>query len=244
MMNFKPSLKLTILLLILAFIFGRLGFWQLERMADKRELFAEFENAPVLPVAEALQQQNLYARVQASGRYDTGRHILLDNKIHQGRAGVHVLTPFHLDDGSVLLVNRGWLPMPADRLELPAVPTDGETMSLTGWFREPIAGGVRLGEPDSLSSGQWPQLVTYLDLDAAGKALGLSLSPKLVMLDASNPSGFEGRQWKAAEMTPAIHGAYAVQWFGLAIAAVVIWVVLSVRRAGASGPKIESREKQ
>lgn len=214
-MNFRPSFKLTLLLLTLAVLFGCMGFWQLQRMEFKQELFDEFKNATV----------------RVSGRYDTSRHVLLDNKIHQGRAGVHVLTPFVLDDGTAVLVNRGWLPLPADRLTLPAVSTDGAKRDLHGQLRTPSADGVRIGEPDILVSSQWPQLVTYLEMDAVGIALGLTLSPSLVLLDASDPTGFEGRQWKAAEMTPAVHGAYATQWFGLAVAAAVIWIVLGVRRA-------------
>lgn len=214
-MNFRPSLTLTLLLLTLALLFACLGFWQLQRMELKQELFDEFKNAVV----------------HVSGRYDTSRHVLLDNKIHQGRAGVHVLTPFILDDGAAVLVNRGWLPMPADRLTLPAIPTDGATRDLHGQLRTPSKDGVRIGDPDILVSGQWPQLVTYLEMDAVGMALGLTLSPSLVLLDASDPTGFEGRQWKAAEMTPAVHGAYATQWFGLAVAAVIIWIVLGVKRA-------------
>lgn len=213
-MKFRPSPRLSLLLLILAFLLARLGFWQLERMGDKQELFDEFSNSGV----------------QVSGTYET-RHVLLDNKIHQGRAGVHVLTPFILNDGTALLVNRGWLPLPADRLKLPEVPTDGATRVLSGRMWAPSTGGVRLGEPDALSSDQWPQLVTYLEPVAIEQALGLSLSPELMLLDAADPSGFEGRQWKAAEMTPAVHGAYAVQWFGLAVACIVIWVVLGVKRA-------------
>lgn len=228
-------------MLLLTLIFGRLGFWQLERMEHKQDLFDQFNNAPLLPLDEALQQQNTYAHVQPSGSYDSTRHVLLDNKIHEGRAGVHVLTPFTLDDGTALLVNRGWLPMPADRLTLPAVPTDETTRVLSGRLRMPSTGGVRIGEPDSMTSGSWPQLVTYLDLDTVEQTLGLSLSPKLLLLNADDPSGFEGRQWKAAEMTPAVHGAYATQWFGLTIAAVTIWVVLSSRRVA---PKRNMKTKK
>ena len=242
MMKFRPSPSLTLLLLLLALIFGRLGFWQYGRMEQKQVLFDEFSNAPELSVNSALEADQPFARVRATGRYDPERHVLLDNKIYLGRAGVHVLTPFILEDGSVLLANRGWLPMPADRRSLPEIPTDGRNRSLSGHLRKPVTDGVRIGEPDSFAGGQWPRLVTYLDLDEVEKALGTKISPKMLLLDAADPSGFEDREWKAAEMTAAVHGAYAVQWFGLALAAIVIWLVLGVKRGAARAMTSENEK--
>ena len=230
-MSFRPSIKLTLALFILALIFMRLGIWQADRKAEKQMLFEQFENAPVLSLEEALRQQKRFARVDARGRYDPDRHILLDNKIFNGRAGVHVLTPFSLENGTQILVNRGWLPLAADRRSLPAVPTDGRERIVRGIFNRPSTGGQRLGEADIVKRDDWPQLITYLDMNSVGEALDTSLEPWLVQLDADDASGFEDRQWQAAVMTPEVHGAYALQWFALAAAALVIWIILGIRRA-------------
>jgi surfeit locus 1 family protein len=230
-MSFRPSIKLTLALFILALIFMRLGIWQADRKAEKQMLFEQFENAPVLSLEEALRQQKRFARVEARGRYDPDRHILLDNKIFNGRAGVHVLTPFSLENGTQILVNRGWLPLAADRRSLPAVPTDGRERIVRGIFNRPSTGGQRLGEADIVKRDDWPQLITYLDMNSVGEALDTSLEPWLVQLDADDASGFEDRQWQAAVMTPEVHGAYALQWFALAAAALVIWIILGIRRA-------------
>ena len=230
-MSFRPSIKLTLALFILALIFMRLGIWQADRKAEKQMLFEQFENAPVLSLEEALRQQKRFARVEARGRYDPDRHILLDNKIFNGRAGVHVLTPFSLENGTQILVNRGWLPLVADRRSLPAVPTDGRERIVRGIFNRPSTGGQRLGEADIVKRDDWPQLITYLDMNSVGEALDTSLEPWLVQLDADDASGFEDRQWQAAVMTPEVHGAYALQWFALAAAALVIWIILGIRRA-------------
>ena len=230
-MSFRPSIKLTLALFILALIFMRLGIWQADRKAEKQMLFEQFENAPVLSLEEALRQQKRFARVEARGRYDPDRHILLDNKIFNGRAGVHVLTPFSLENGTQILVNRGWLPLAADRRSLPAVPTDGRERIVRGIFNRPSTGGQRLGEADIVKRDDWPQLITYLDMNSVGEALDTTLEPWLVQLDADDASGFEDRQWQAAVMTPEVHGAYALQWFALAAAALVIWIILGIRRA-------------
>jgi len=230
-MSFKPSIKLTLVLFALALVFMRLGWWQIERKAEKEMLFEQFENAPVLSLSEAMKQEELFARVGVGGRYDTERHILLDNKIHNGRPGVHVLTPFILEDRTQILVNRGWLPLAADRRSLPQFDTDGRDRVISGILNRPSIGGKRLGEADIVKADGWPQLVTYLDIETVGEAMQVSLEPWLLQLDAGDDSGFEDRQWQAAVMAPEVHGAYALQWFSLAAAALVIWIILGVNNA-------------
>lgn len=229
-MRFRPSLYLTILLTVLALVFLRLGLWQLDRKAEKTALFEAFESAPEMRIERALENEVNLARIEARGRYDPSRHLLLDNRIWKGRVGVHVLTPFTLSDGRMLLVNRGWLPLPPDRRSLPDVPTEAADRLLHGRLVRPPSGGPKLGEADVLRPDRWPQLVTYLDLPAAADALDAPLLPWIVQLDARDASGFEDRQWQPAVMQPALHGGYAVQWFGLFAATVFIWLTLGFRK--------------
>jgi surfeit locus 1 family protein len=235
-MQFKPSLALTLILITLAGVFLRLGLWQLERKDEKTELFERFENAPSMGIAQALTQQAELARVEAFGRYDPLRHVLLDNRIWNGRPGVHALTPFQLRDGGWVLVNRGWLPLPPDRLTLPDVPTDAADRTIRGRLVAASNDGARLGEADVLVSDDWPQLVTYLELADIEAALGQPLQPWIVQLDASDPSGFADRQWSAAVMEPKVHGAYAVQWLALCATSLIIWITLGLRRGQQLAP--------
>lgn len=218
-------------MLALALVFARLGYWQVQRKAEKTELFRRFAEAPVLELEDAIGQGARFARVEARGHYDTRRHLLLDNRIFRGQAGVHVLTPFVLEDGSLVLVNRGWLPLRADRRSLPAVPTSGGMRLVSGRLDRLTSKGPRLGDPDELQPDRWPQLVTYPDARSISEALGQDVPDWVLELDPSDESGFGDRDWKPAVMAPEVHGAYAVQWFGLSAAAIVIWFVLGVRRA-------------
>jgi len=230
-MIFRPSIKLSLALALLAFVFLRLGFWQLERKAEKTRLFEQFDNAPTRQIGPALLQGRRFTRVEAYGHYDPARHVLLDNKIFNGRAGVHVLTPFMLQDGRQILVNRGWLPLPPDRRSLPQVHSDDELRIIRGRLNTPSTGGPRIGDADTLVRDNWPQLVTYLDLDSVAEVLDVPLEPWLLQLDPQDDSGFEDRQWRAAFMGPEIHSAYAFQWFSIAAATLIIWITLGVRRA-------------
>jgi surfeit locus 1 family protein len=229
-MPFRPSLGLTLILVVLALLFLRLALWQLDRKAEKDALFERFAKAPELSIEQALDMEASFARVEAFGRYDGDRHLLLDNRIWKGRAGVHVLTPFTLGDGRTLLVNRGWLPLAADRQSLPEFATGGEARTLRGRLARPSTDGPRLGGDDVLEADRWPQLITYLDLEAAAAVLAVPLQPWILQLDAGDASGFEDRLWQPAVMAPEVHGAYAVQWLGLLTATVVIWILLGLRR--------------
>jgi len=232
-MIFRPTFTLSLILVTLAAAFLRLGLWQLDRQAEKEALFERFAEAPSLPLEVALDEPAPFARVEGRGRFDPSRHVLLDNRVWKGRAGVHVLTPFRMDTGRVVLVNRGWLPLPPDRRSLPAVPTDDAPRTLRGRLVSAPQVGQRLGEADKLAPDRWPQLVTYLDLPVVASALGEPLEPWVIQLDAGEDGGFEDRQWAAAAMRPETHGAYAVQWLALAATALVIWLVLGVRRGQA-----------
>lgn len=228
---FRPRLGSTLALSLLALVFSGLGYWQIQRKAEKQLLFDGFENAPVMELAQALREDRRFARIEAYGRFDANRHFLVDNRMLNGRAGVHVLTPFTFGDGRTILVNRGWLPMPPDRSRLPDVPTDDRPATIRGRLNVLASEGPRLGDADRLDSPNWPQLVTYLDQEPLGAALGTPLPEWLVQLDADADGGFDGRQWKAAVMGPEIHGAYALQWFALSAAAVIIWFTLGYREA-------------
>ncbi len=229
-MPFKPSLGLTIALFAIGLLFAWLGNWQLDRQQQKQQLFDQFEQAPLMAVEQALRKEQGFARVQAFGHFDARRHVLLDNQVLNGRAGVHVLTPFFVNNGTTILVNRGWLPMPPDRLTLPLVPTEPAQRTIAGILRKPSTGGHRLGDPDVFTRDQWPQLVTYLDLASVAMALDAPLEDWLLQLAEDDPAGFAGRQWKAAVMEPRVHRAYAFQWFSLVLATFIIWLTMGVRR--------------
>ena len=165
-----------------------------------------------------------------SGEWEGERHFLLDNQVLSGRPGVHVLSPFRVADGSLLLVNRGWLPMAPDRRSLPTVPETRGPASLSGHLEALRTPGKRLGEEQATENSPWPRLVTWPDLDEMAGALGEPVYPKVLYLKADHPAGFEGRNWSPVVMGPKKHRAYAVQWYALCLTALVAWIVLAMRR--------------
>ena len=231
---FRPSVAGTLLLCLMGVLFASLGTWQTRRAAEKTALETQFRDADRLPLATAIERDERFARIEASGHFDTTRHILLDNQLLNGRGGVHVFTPFTTHGGEVVLVNRGWLPLPPDRRSLPDVPTPAQQVVLTGLLNLFPVPGRQVGEADNLAPDRWPQLVTYMNQDDIELALGLGLEDRIVQLSPDNRHGFAGRDWKPSFMSADRHRGYAVQWFALTAACVVLWLATGFRKSPGS----------
>jgi surfeit locus 1 family protein len=237
---------LVAVLLLCSFI--GLGTWQLHRAELKRMVMEDFaramQMAPIpfasvdLPAvaatsAKAADWEALrYRTVWMTGTYLPDRQFLLDNQVHQNQVGYRVITPFQEErTGVVILVERGWMGRSLDRAILPEVATDLDATLRTvrGHLYVPYGEGYRLGPMDE-STQQWPRIIQYLDFSAMGDRLGMPVLPLTLRLDPAEPQGYR-RDWRPIlPMGPEKHLAYAVQWFGLALALVVIAGVLVYRR--------------
>lgn len=224
----------TLVALGVVVLLSALGSWQLERAQQKQALGNTFERRlqddPVrLDTATAEPDSLRYRRVKAAGVYDAGHQFLLDNRTRRGVAGYHVLTPLRLGaSDAAVLVNRGWVPLGASREQLPAIPAPAGSVRIRGLVAVPGADPFLLG-PAGYDADGWPRVVQAIDVPAMERALGYRLRPYIVRLDAGVPGGFV-REWRPyVGFGPERHQAYAVQWFALAAAVVVIYVVVAMR---------------
>ncbi|MGH8314963.1 MAG: SURF1 family protein, partial [Steroidobacterales bacterium] len=122
--TFAPRLWSTVGALALIAAFIALGRWQLVRADYKRQLFAEFAagtDATLSLSAAGSKSLPRYQHVAASGHFDGGRQVVLDNMMRGEQAGFRVLTPFVLDDGRLLLVDRGWFALGRTRTDWPSL---------------------------------------------------------------------------------------------------------------------------
>lgn len=228
--TFRPSMTATLALFLLACLFLMLGTWQQKRASEKAEMEQQHRIALPLSLEEAISQGSRFSQVDVSGHYDVNRHILLDNQIWQGRAGVYVFTPFYTTNGMSILVNRGWLPLSPDRKTMPEIPTPRTEIVLKGMLNTlPVPGRI-LGSADQLKPEQWPQLVTYLNLQDISGLLDSPLESWVIQLSKSATGGFDGRDWKPVFMSSERHKGYAFQWFALVAACVVMWIYLGFRK--------------
>lgn len=223
----------TLVVLCLLPILVALGFWQLDRAEQKRAFLEQQKQGRAAPAmrltgAEPIDGKPLrYKAVMASGHYDGAHQILIDNQVAAGKAGYFVLTPFILASGNTaVLVNRGWLPANPDRKKLPDVAMQRPPEEIAGRINQFPSVGIKLSGADQPSAG-WPAVVQIADAAILSARLGYSLYPFMIELDSSAPEGYR-REWLDVKvMPPEQHVAYALQWFGLAIALVVLFVWFS-----------------
>ncbi len=104
----------TLLVVAAVLVCIRLGIWQLDRLAQRREFNSHYAamttmNPLELPVTGSLEEME-YRQVVAEGFFDYSQQVAIRNQYHQGQNGFHLLTPLVLADGSAVLVDRGWIP--------------------------------------------------------------------------------------------------------------------------------------
>jgi surfeit locus 1 family protein len=233
--RFSPSVLGVVLTLIGVSLFVRLGVWQLHRADEKRALIAQYTaGAEHLVEISADNASSLprYQHVHALGHYDSAHQILLDNMPSQsGRAGFRVVTPFVLESGAMLLVDRGWMPLGVTRQDVPQVAVSDNARAIAGRFDELPRAGIELAQPNVDQTAPWPRIMNFPQHEVIERALGRNVVRGLVLLDPDQADGYE-REWQQIHLSfgPERHIAYAVQWFGLAAAALIMFLILSFRR--------------
>ena len=234
MIKTKSSTRANLFWILLTMLgvalFVGLGVWQIQRAEQKRAILSAHQSAGRLPLADLGATTPRYTRVTGRGHY-IPRQIYLDNQMLQGRPGVEVFTPLRFDGGRVIMVNRGWRPLPPDRKSLPSAPVPADPVAVSGRIDRPPQVGIRLGEARRLSRDQWPQLVTYLDLKRIADALQLEISPWVLELSPNAPAGFTGRGDAPVNFGPDRHLAYAYTWFTMAAAVAIVYLLVSRRGA-------------
>ena len=236
--NRRPVLSWIAFLATLAVvaICLRLSWWQLERAEEKRLWLATQEEKARQPAADLpallADPSPLHRQAAFSGSLDNAHNVLLDNRIRNGVAGYHLLTPLQTREGHWVLINRGWLPRGARREQLPEIHAISGRITVEGTVYRPSRETFVL-QNTPLPDNQWPLRVQKVDFDAIGEKLGVELAPFEIRVRPDLALGGQAplpRPWQdIAPMGPDKHKAYALQWFALALAALLIYVAAAVR---------------
>jgi len=238
--RFRPGRVPTLAVFLLCPLLALLGFWQLDRAEQKRQLQDAFDSGAETVVLEAasadqsIAELPRYQRVVMEGHYESGRQFLLDNMTHDGMAGYQVLTPFAPDGGDTrVIVNRGWIPKAFGTSLLPDVDVDENRRRVSGRITRLPRPGLELaaGAP---ALPEWPRVVQFPVMDELAGSLEAPLAARMLLLDAAEADGFV-RDWRPVEFGPERHLAYAAQWFAMSATVMIIYVALNLSRSEDGG---------
>ncbi|MEO7056996.1 MAG: SURF1 family protein [Caldimonas sp.] len=238
MADYRRGLVPLIATVVGTLLAARLGFWQLDRAAQKVALQTALESRSRLPAlaagalartAAAAEPQH-YRLAVVSGRWIAERTLFLDNRQMDGRAGFFVVTPLQIQGTSeAVLVERGWVARNFnDRAALPPVATPAGTVTVAGRVTPPPS---RLFEFAGAASGPIRQ---NLDIPAYARETGLTLLPlSILQLDSSGAGATSSpgrsadglaRHWPAPAIDVQKHYGYAAQWFAIAVGIAFLYV--------------------
>lgn len=232
--RFRVPLIATIAVIILVPAFITLGFWQLGRADQKRLLQAEYDwrmnDASVRIGAELQAAEELrFYKVTVQGYYEEGHQFLIDNRIHRGQAGYHVITPLRIGNSSTrILINRGWVPVGEDRQQLPDVSPPPGLQRASGIATVPADDAFMLAKPEPLTE-EWQTVWQHLDMKRFAGAVTYPVQPVVILLAPESEAGGYTREWARLDAGIAIHRGYAFQWFILAAALSVIYLYMGWR---------------
>lgn len=217
--NWKASLTFLLLLLLVL----SLGVWQIDRGYNKKELentFLERQSQPVKEIKyNEFLESDLYRNVVLEGKY-LEKIFFLDNRIHNGKPGLKVFSPFETTNNNLVLVSRGWIEL-EDRSKLPTVNTTKNVLKLQGVLRPESQDFVL--ENEEMNNKNNPILLQTVNLSELSNFLGKPLSPYILELSELSESAFV-KTWQPINLSSFRHFGYAVQWFGLAVVLIVGYV--------------------
>ncbi|WP_043319824.1 SURF1 family protein [Microbulbifer sp. ARAS458-1] len=201
-----------------------LGNWQLNRAAEKQQIQDQINGRlstqPINLTGRVPEPGTLsaYTPVRLLGFY-SDEYFLLDNRTRNGRVGYEVLQVFETGSGDAAkvrwLINRGWLPASSHRSELPQVSYPLAAKVITGFLYPGSLEGQGLTNPHSRI--QSPRQLSPEQLNVAQPAWQVRLS-------ADSDTAFT-TDWQLITSSPQKHTGYAVQWFTMAAALFVLWLL-------------------
>ncbi len=231
--RFNWVIAICVLLTMSGFI--RLGIWQLSRAQEKIQIqesfleLSEQQASPIenLPIAgrefDAMQHQN--RQVELTGHYLNENSIFLIYQTYEEQLGFEVITPFELSSlGLIVMVSRGWSGIRSENELANALPKIYGELTLQGQIYVPTE--KEAARANNLENVNWPLTIRYLEINQLSSYFDSSIFPYVVRLGADQSGGLI-RHWPAVTANTSQNFSYALQWFSMAIAVLMVSLILS-----------------
>ena len=248
---FSPSLLGTIVTVICIPLFIKFGLWQYHKAQQKMAIQAAYnlaktDDALQFPLDVANNQiVNVdywnYKKVKVTGVYETKYQFLLDNQVEDDRVGYHVITPLKIDHtAQYVLINRGWILGKDTHTELPKFNTPTGIQTVVGQIWVPskkfftLEASANTSATLSNQSGQpWQAVWQNMNMTSYKRSVPFDVSDLAIKLDKTSDAGGFVRNWQVPVERIATNIGYAYQWFGFALATLLIYIYMSVTKISA-----------
>lgn len=253
---FSPSLIGTIVTLICIPLFIKFGLWQYHKAQQKMAIqtaynLAKTDDALMFPLnMNKINASNHYVlnvadwnykKVKVTGEYEPKFQFLLDNQVEGNRVGYHVITPLKIDQSEqYVLVNRGWILGKDTHTELPKFDTPTGKQSVIGQIWVPskkiFSLEAKLDKSNVAMSGiaqAWQPVWQNMNMNSYQNSVPFVVSDLAIKLDKAGDAGGFVRNWQVPVERIATNIGYAYQWFGFALATLLIYIYMSVSKVTA-----------
>ena len=213
-----------------------LGFWQLERLEQKQTTNTQVIARTALPAVDVQEilsstgtttsgtyEELQWRVVTAKGEYLEERAVTIINRSQDATAGYSPVTPFLLENGTVVFINRGFVP-----LAQPVPSPSSGPVTIKGYLRtsqkRTFLSAVDSNDPSTTEFHR-------LDVNLLAKRIDQPSLPMYIQLIEETPA--QGSPWPAPtqlpELTEGSHFSYAMQWWFFSLVSLTGWIVVSRR---------------
>ena len=230
-LRFTCSWRMTILMIALVSVLINLGCWQISRAHEKQKLlnhYAEAQSqAPVFLSNNFLSLADSQL-VKLQGKYQE-TIFLLDNQHYQHNFGYDVISPLLLENGKIVLVDRGWIKGDNLRKKFESINTPNFKLTLSGRVYTPSSKIWVLGQDVEKKTDKM-YIIERVDTKKLSLLLHKFVYPFIIRLNENESFGYV-RDWPVVSMPPEKHYGYALQWFMMAFVVLCIYfgICLKVR---------------
>lgn len=221
-----PPLVASLLMLIGIAVLCGLGVWQIDRLGWKQDLLKDIAQVSAMEpqtltaadLVKATEEHKKFLRGTIRGEFLNAASITVQPRVLNERQGAHLITPLRLDDASVLLVNRGWMPLDQTK----NIPASTGPVAVSGWLRLPDDPNFFTPANDP-ARGQWygidPEMISET-FDLKGILPFVLFAEKAGDSSGDFPIALQGKPDLNNN-----HLAYALFWFSMAGVMLVIFLL-------------------
>ena len=225
---FKPVFWPTVFFVFSLIILVSLGTWQVKRLIWKNELISFYlkqstNNIINLHKENFVSEEIEYRKVRLTGKFLNKKEVHITGKTYEGNAGFHVVTPFLMQNGNYVLVNRGWVSENYKEAKSRSFSLINEETSVIGLIRYPQKKGyfVPENEPDN---GFWftikpAEIKKHLKIDKETFIIKFYVDALRQEKKINLPIGIKEKINIRNQ-----HLSYAITWYSLAIVLMIIYL--------------------